>query len=159
RIIERELQNQLKDIQALSRHIGTDLNVVVDNLHGLANSIYIQHGDLSSNKTKKLAQETYTRLTGRDSSIIDRLVIVDKKGFETVGLTAKGQQIFGGTNISLRPWAIETLKSKTPTFSNGFVGLDGKYRIAIGYPITNLENGQYIGLLGALVPFETFLSQ
>jgi uncharacterized membrane protein len=55
RIVERELQNQLKDIQALSRHIGTDLTVVVDNLHGLANSIYIQQGDLSSNKTKKLA--------------------------------------------------------------------------------------------------------
>jgi uncharacterized membrane protein len=61
RIVERELQNQLKDIQALSRHIGTDLTVVVDNLHGLANSIYIQQGDLSSNKTKKLAEETYTR--------------------------------------------------------------------------------------------------
>ena len=57
RIIEPELQNQLKDIQALSRHIGTDLTVVVDNLHGLANSIYIQQGDLSSNKTKKLAED------------------------------------------------------------------------------------------------------
>jgi signal transduction histidine kinase len=155
RIIERELQNQLKDIQALSRHIGTDLTLVVDNLHGLANSIYIQQGDLSSNKTK---QETYNRLNGRDS-IIDRLVITDKKGLETIGLAAKGQQSFAGTNISSRPWVRETLKSQAPTFSNGFVGLDGNYRIAIGYPITNLQTGQYIGLLGALIPFETFLSQ
>jgi signal transduction histidine kinase len=158
RMIEREVQIQLKYMQAISRHIGTDLTVVVDNLHGLANSKYIQQGDLSSNKTKRLAQETYSRLNGRDSTI-DRLVIVDKKGFETVGLTTKGEKIFAGTNISLRPWARETLKSKAPTFSNGFVGLDGQYRIAIGYPITNLENGQYTGLLGALVPFETFLSQ
>src|SRR6187200_3519193 len=108
RIIERELQNQLKDIQALSRHIGTDLTLVVDNLHGLANPIYIQQGDLSSNKTKKLAQETYNRLNGRDS-IIDRLVITDKKGLETIGLAAKGQQSFAGTNISSRPWVRETL--------------------------------------------------
>jgi signal transduction histidine kinase len=82
-----------------------------------------------------------------------------KTGFETIGLAAKGQQSFAGTNISSRPWVQETLSSKTPTFSNGFVGLDGKYRIAIGYPITNLQNGQYTGLLGALVPFESFLSQ
>src|SRR5919197_4294029 len=92
-IIQQQLQNQLKDIQALSRHIGTDVTLVVDNLHGLANSKYIQEGDLSSNETKKLAQETYSRLNGRDS-IIDRLVIADKMGFETVGLAAKGQNSF-----------------------------------------------------------------
>ena len=63
-----------------------------------------------------------------------------------------------GTNISLRPWARKTLKSKAPTFSNGFVGLDGQYRIAIGYPMTNVDNGEYMGLIGALVPFESFLS-
>src|SRR5919202_6047431 len=157
-IFQQQLQNQLKDIQALARHIGTDLTLVVDNLHGLANSKYVQQGDLSSNKTKKIAQDTYTRLNSRDN-IIDRLVIADKTGFETIGLAAKGQQSFAGTNISSRPWVQETLKSKTPTFSNGFVGLDGNYRIAIGYPVTNLQTGQYTGLIGALVPVENFLSQ
>jgi signal transduction histidine kinase len=157
-IIQQQLQNQIRDIQALSRHIGTDLTLVVDNLHGLANSKYVQQGDLSSNNTRKLAEDTYTRLNGRDN-IIDRLVIADKTGFETIGLAAKGQQSFAGTNISSRPWVQETLKSQAPTFSNGFVGLDGNYRIAIGYPIANLENGQYTGLIGALIPFESFLSQ
>jgi signal transduction histidine kinase len=124
----------------------------------LANSKYIQQGDLSSDKITKLAQDTYTRLSGRES-IIDRLVIADKTGFETIGLAAKGQKSFAGTNISSRPWVQETLKSNTPTFSNGFIGLDGNYRIAIGYPITNLDNGQYVGMIGALIPFESFLSQ
>jgi signal transduction histidine kinase len=157
-IIQQQLQNQLRDVQALSRHIGTELTLVVDNLHGLANSKYVQQGELSSNKITKLAQDTYTRLSGREN-IIDRLVIADKTGFETIGLAAKGQQSFAGTNIASRPWVQETLKSNTPTFSNGFIGLDGNYRIAIGYPITNLDNGQYIGMIGALVPFESFLSQ
>ena len=140
-VFEQQLQNQLKDTEALSRHIGTDLNLVVDNLHGLANSVYLQQGDLSSNK------------------IIDRLVITDQKGFETIGLAAKGQRSFAGTNIASRPWVKETIASKMLTFSNGFVGLDGKYRIAIGYPVTNLENGYYIGLIGTLLPVESFLSQ
>jgi len=155
-IFEQQRQNQLKDTEALSRHVGTDLSLVADNLHGLANSIYIQQGDLYSNKTKGLAQETYNHLSNR---IIDRLVIADKSGLETIGLAAKGQQSFAGTNISSRPWVKETMASKTFTFSNGFVGLDGKYRVAIGFPIRNLENGQYEGLVGALIPFESFLSQ
>ena len=157
-IFEQQLQNQLKDTEALSRHIGTDLNLVVDNLHGLANSVYLQQGDLSSNKIKKLAEETYVRLSN-NNKIIDRLVITDQKGFETIGLAAKGQQSFAGTNIASRPWVKETIASKTLTFSNGFVGLDGNYRIAVGYPVTNLENGQYMALIGALLPFESFLSQ
>ena len=49
----------------------------MDNLHGLANSKYVQQGDLSSDKITKLAQDTYTRLSGREN-IIDRLVIADK---------------------------------------------------------------------------------
>src|SRR6187200_2882609 len=90
-VFEQQLQNQLKDTEALSRHIGTDLNLVVDNLHGLANSVYFQQGDLSSDKIKKLAEETYVRLSNNNNNnnIIDRLVIADKKGFETIGLAAK----------------------------------------------------------------------
>lgn len=98
-IIQQQLQNQLRDVQALSRHIGTELTLIVDNLHGLANSKYVQQGDLSSNKITKLAQDTYTRLSDREN-IIDRLVIADKTGFETIGLSAKGQKSFAGTNIS-----------------------------------------------------------
>jgi signal transduction histidine kinase len=158
-VFEQQLQNQLKDTEALSRHIGTDLSLVVDNLNGLANSIYLQQGDLSSNKIKKLAEQTYVHLSNNNNNIIDRLVIADKKGFETIGLAAKGQQSFAGTNIASRPWVKETIASKTFTFSNGFVGLDGNYRVAVGYPVTNLENGQYMGLIGALLPFESFLSQ
>src|SRR5918911_1016850 len=73
-IIQQQLQNQLRDVQDLSRHIGTDLTLVVDNLHGLANSKYIQQGDLSSDKVTKLAQDTYSRLSNSNNSIIDRLV-------------------------------------------------------------------------------------
>jgi uncharacterized membrane protein len=62
-VFEQQLQNQLKDTEALSRHIGTDLSLVVDNLNGLANSIYLQQGDLSSNKIKKLAEQRLSPVT------------------------------------------------------------------------------------------------
>ena len=39
-----------------------------------------------------------------------------------------------------------------PIFSNGYAALDGKYRIAISYPIINRERGEYMGLVGSSVP-------
>ena len=39
-----------------------------------------------------------------------------------------------------------------PVFSNGYEGRDGKYRIAITYPIINRETGKYIGLVGTSIP-------
>jgi signal transduction histidine kinase len=46
----------------------------------------------------------------------------------------------------------ETRRTLTPTFSNGFEGIDGKYRIAMTYPIINRDTGEYVGLVGAEIP-------
>ena len=38
------------------------------------------------------------------------------------------------------------------------MGLDSNYRIGISYPIVNLETGQYIGVVGSVIPTETFFA-
>ena len=43
-----------------------------------------------------------------------------------------------------------------PIFSNGYAGLDGIYRIAISYPIINIETRQYMGMIGISVPTTRF---
>jgi hypothetical protein len=45
-----------------------------------------------------------------------------------------------------------------PVFSNGYVGLDGNYRIGLAYPIVNREKGEYNGLIGAVIPTESFFA-
>jgi signal transduction histidine kinase len=42
--------------------------------------------------------------------------------------------------------------------SDGFVGRDGKYRIAITAPIINSETGKYAGLVGGLIPTTEFFA-
>ena len=63
-----------------------------------------------------------------------------------------------GTDISQREYATQARKSLAPVFSNGYVGLDGKTRIGIIYPIINAQTGKYLGLVGADVPIIQFLS-
>jgi hypothetical protein len=38
------------------------------------------------------------------------------------------------------------------------MGLDGNYRIGIGYPIINRETGQYMGVVGSVIPTESFFA-
>ena len=82
----------------------------------------------------------------------DRLFIVDKNNIVTANILQKVQQTFVGTDYSFRDWIRKTKASLTPVFSNGYEGRDGKYRIAITYPIINRETGKYIGLVGTSIP-------
>ena len=119
-------------------------------LQGLANSVYLQHGDLSSNKTKKLMKEDYLPLSTTFTT--DRLLILNTNDISVDALALKGEQIFTGVNFSYRDWVKQTKSTLMPVFSNGFEGRDGKYRIAITYPIVNRETGKYLGLVAALIP-------
>ncbi len=149
-LFEQQQQRQIESTKALSEHISADLDSVMARLQVLASSTYLQQGDLHSNKTKKFLQEIYSQLN--NITMADRLFIVDKNNTITANIAPKGQQTFVGTDYSFRDWIRNTQSSLMPVFSNGYEGRDGKYRIAITYPIINRETGKYIGLVGTSIP-------
>jgi hypothetical protein len=162
-ITERNVKNNLfaqqRDRQIiatrdLSQHIASDLSLVTARLDGLSNSIYLQQGDLTSNETKKLMQDNFLTIDG----IVDHLFIVNDNNIITIDIAARGAKTFVGTDISQREYITQARKSLAPVFSNGYVGLDGKTRIGIVYPIINAQTGKYLGLIGAAVPIIQFLS-
>ena len=134
-LFEQQQQRQIESTKALSDHISGDLDSIMTKLQVLASSTYLQQGDLSSNKTQKFLQEIYAQLN--NISMADRLFIVDKNNIVTANIPPKGQQTFVGTDYSFRDSIRNTKASLTPVFSNGYEGRDGKYRIAITYPIIN----------------------
>jgi signal transduction histidine kinase len=154
-LFEQQKQRQIESTQALSRHIGSDLDSIMARLQSLANSAYLQQGDLLSNKTKKLMEQVYIQMNNITS--VDRLFILDENNIERSGIVPKGAEAFTGVNFSYRNYVRET-KSTWPIFSDGFVGRDGKYRIAITEPIINLETGKYEGLVGGLIPTTEFFA-
>jgi sensor histidine kinase YesM len=64
----------------------------------------------------------------------------------------QGQKSFIGTNVSGISWIQEITFTHKPVFSNGYNALDGRYRVAVSYPIINRETGEYHGLVGFSVP-------
>jgi signal transduction histidine kinase len=149
-IFEHQKALQMQSTQALSQRIGSDLSFMMSKLQGLADSSYLQQADLSSDKTKKLSQEIYFQINNVTTA--DRLFIINKNCVVMTNISPLEQKTFVGSNVSGINWIRETTITHKPIFSNGYTGLDGKYRIAISYPIINRETREYIGLVGFSVP-------
>jgi signal transduction histidine kinase len=154
-LFEQQKLRQIESTKSLSEDVSTDLDSIMARLQDLANSPTTQQGDLSSDKTKKIAEERYFQI----NSLVDRLYIADKNNTITLSLAPKVQQLFVGANISHLDNIRKSKIEQTPIFSNGYVGLDGKYRIAIVYPIINRDTGEYIGLVAATIPTVEFFAR
>jgi signal transduction histidine kinase len=155
-LFEQQKQRQIESALAISQHIGSDLDSIMARLQDLANSEYLQEGDLFSNTTKKFMQQLYVQMA--NITKVDRLFILDKNNIVRSSLVPIGQEAFIGMNFSYRDWIRDTKNTLMPIFSDGFEGRDGKYRIAITHPIINIKTGKYMGLVGVLIPTTEFFA-
>lgn len=155
-LFEQQRLRQLDTNNAISQHVASDIDSILSKLKVVANSIYVQQGSLTENKTEQILQEMYNetrQLVGK----ADNLFIVDRNG--TIALIAsdqESQRSLVGTDISFRDYANQTKTTLKPVFSTGFLSLDGIYRIVITQPIINRETGQYQGFVGAGIPTVDF---
>jgi signal transduction histidine kinase len=149
-LFDQQKQRQIDATEALSHHISSDLDSIMARLQMLANSAILQQGEVSSNETTKLLQEVYNQINS--ITLVDRLFILNKDNIATINIIPKGEKSFVGIDFSYIEWVKQTKYTQMPVFSNGFEGMDGKYRIALTYPIVNESTGQYLGLVGAAIP-------
>jgi hypothetical protein len=162
RLFEQQKERQLQTTESLSEHIGSDLNLVISMLDGLANSQYLQDGELYSSEAKKLLNEKYDQYR----AVINRLFLVDKDNIMAVSLAPRGSESLLGQDLSFRDWVKQTRAaninstgsaSPTPVFSGGFER-QGIYRIFITYPTIDRDTNEYHGMVGASIPTVAFFS-
>ncbi len=158
-LFEQQRHRQLDSNKAVSQHIVSDIGSILANLKVIANSVYVQQGNLTGNKTEQILEEVYNdirQLVGKT----DILYVVDKNG--TIRLVASDgadQSSFVGTDISFRDFVNQTKSTLKPVFSAALSSLDGIYRIFMTYPIINRETGQYEGLVAAAMPTVDFFER
>jgi hypothetical protein len=70
-LFDQQVQHQMEATKSISEHISSDLSLVMNMLDGLANSIYLQKGDLSWDGAKKIMEEKYNQF----NNIVNRLFI------------------------------------------------------------------------------------
>ena len=153
-LMTEQIDTQRNITRSLSQHIGSDLTLVMTVLDGLTDSMYLQEGELYTEKTKSLIDEKYNII----SDIVDRIFILDKNDVVTIGLSKAGADRYLGADFSQREWVIQAKKDLKPVFSKGFERQD-IYSVYIAVPIINRENGTYIGMIGASLPTEKFFAR
>jgi signal transduction histidine kinase len=149
----QQKQRQILSTQGISMHIGSDMNLVVSMLDGLANSLYLQQAIYNDN-AKTMVGEKYSQFKG----IIDGLFVLDKDNILTISYSKSGSQSNLGADYSFRGWVENTRLTLRPVFSDGFDRQD-TYTIFISYPIVSKETGQYKGLIATSIPSAPFFSQ
>jgi signal transduction histidine kinase len=158
-LFEQQRHRQLDSNKAISQHIVSDIGSILANLKVVSNSVYVQHGNLTGNKTGQILGEVYNdirQLVGKT----DILYVVDKNGIIRQAASEEADQsTFVGANISFRDFVNQTKSTLEPVFSAGLSSLDGIYRIFITYPIINRETGQYEGLIAAAIPTVDFFER
>ncbi|MDQ3836040.1 MAG: cache domain-containing protein, partial [Thermoproteota archaeon] len=150
---ERQRELQLQSTKEIAQHIGSDVTLVLSMLNGLANSIYLQQGELGSERTTKLLEETYAN----SNLTIDRLFVLDQDDIMVASLASKPSEFFLGEDFSFRSWVKETRNYLSPVFS-GYFERVGIYREFITYPIISRETGVYLGTIVTSIPTIPFFS-
>ncbi|HEY7571697.1 MAG TPA: ATP-binding protein [Nitrososphaeraceae archaeon] len=154
-LLSQQNQRQIASTKGISLHTGSDLNLVVGMLDGLANSLYLQQGDFYSNNASKLVGEKYTQF----SKVIDKLFLLDKNNVVKLSFSPAGSEgAILGADYSQRNWVVDTRNILKPVFSNGFER-QGMYTIFISYPIINRNNGEFLGIVATSIPTVPFFAR
>jgi signal transduction histidine kinase len=154
-LFEQQKDRQLSQVELIANNIRSDSQLALSHLRGLANSLYLQNGDLSGNATENLLKDTYNEVNG----IGDRLFVIDNKNIVRLNIVPEGENPFIGTDMSSIDWVTEARAKLAPMFSKEVVGLDGKHRIFITHPIINRQDGNYVGLVGLAIPTVEFFEK
>jgi signal transduction histidine kinase len=153
-LLLQQKERQIGSTFDISLHAGSDLDLVVGMLDGLANSFYLQRGDLSGDNATKLVGEKYTQF----NKVINRLFLLDKNNIVKLSFSPPGSEgALLGADYSLRDWVAETRTNLKPVFSNGFER-EGMYTIFISYPIISRETGQLLGIIATSIPTVPFFA-
>lgn len=150
---ERQRDLQLQSTKEIAQHIESDVTLVLSMLNGLANSLYLQQGELGSERTTGLLEETYAK----SNLTIDRLFVLNNDDIMVASLASRSSEFFLGEDFSFRNWVKDTRSSLSPVFSGYFERI-GIYREFITYPIISRETGEYFGTIVTSIPTIPFFS-
>ena len=156
-LFEQQKQRQIETTRSLAQHVGSDMDSTLSKLEALSNIAQLQHGELSSIATRQAAQEYFQKIN--EATLADNLYVIDRNGLVAVNIAKSPVRIFERANLSSSSYVQHTLSQKTFVLSDGYQGLDGKYRISLTYPIINRENGNLVGIVSASLPTVDFFAR
>ena len=156
RLMNEQTERQIEDTKKLSTDVTSDLVSVMAIMQGLANSQYLQEGDLNSEAARNLVQETFSKINS--FTVVDKLFVPNRSDVVTMFMAAEGENtpFFGADEVSFKDLMQEAKSRLEPVYTGGFKGTDGTQRIALIFPVVGTESGDYLGSIVGLIPTVKF---
>jgi signal transduction histidine kinase len=152
RLMNEQTERQLETTKKLSTDVTSDLVSIMAIMQGLANSQYLQDGDLKSEAARSLVQETFSKINS--FTVVDKLFLLNKSDVVTMFMASEGENtlFFGADEVSFKDLIQEAKSKLEPFYTSGFKGTDGTERIALIYPVVSRASGDYLGSIVGLIP-------
>jgi signal transduction histidine kinase len=157
--IKKSIFNKFKDSQMestriIAESISSDLQVIMSIINGVADLTYLQSGESYDGRFKKIINEKFTRIN--NITKVNGIYIINNQNVVTYEVLSDKNKTLVNKDLSNREYIKSTKDKLEPIFSNGFNGLDNVYNIALTVPITNKDNGKYVGTIAVEMPTESF---
>jgi signal transduction histidine kinase len=144
-LFEQQKQRQIENTKSLGEQIESDLDRVVMRLQLLAREPALQNEELYTQEASNLIKQAESDINSQITPI-DTLGLLNSSNM-LVNIAPDEYRKYIGLDRSQTEYVQEVNKSWQPYISSGFTGALGRYIIAIGVPITNLETGRHIGII------------
>ncbi|MEW6603722.1 MAG: sensor histidine kinase [Thermoproteota archaeon] len=151
-LFEEQRIRQTQNMEGLARQISSELESIAGRLQGIANSNYIQEGELSGNGTSALLAENY--LPVRES--IGSIFILDKNDIVTAIISTDDQNQVGTSHFG-KDYVNDAKTTLSPVLSRSYAGADNTSYVVLSYPVIQRETGEYLGLVAASIPLQQIL--
>ncbi len=153
-LFEEQSIRQTQNMEGLARQISSELESIAGRLQGIANSNYIQGGELAGNGTSSLLAENYLPVRESVGSIfiLDRndrvasIISADDDSENQVGLSHFGKD-----------YVADARKKLFPVLSRSYTDSKNASYVVMSYPIIQRETGTYLGLVAASIPPQQIL--
>ncbi len=144
-LFEQQKQRQIENTKSLSEQIKSDLDRVIMRLQLLAREPALQNEELNTQEASNLLKQAESDINSRITPI-DTLGLLNSSNM-LVNIAPDEYSKYIGLDRSQTEYVQEVNRSWQPYISSGFTGAVGRYIIAIGVPITNLETGRHVGII------------
>ncbi|HJY10799.1 MAG TPA: cache domain-containing protein, partial [Nitrososphaeraceae archaeon] len=144
-LIEQQKQRQIENTESLSEQIKSDLDRVIMRLQLLAREPALQNEELNTQEASNLLKQAESDINSQ-ITLIDTLGLLNSSNM-LVNIAPDEFRKYIGLDRSQTEYVQEVNRSWQPYISSGFTGALGRYIIAIGVPITNLETGKHVGII------------
>jgi signal transduction histidine kinase len=144
-LFEQQKQRQVESAKSLSEQIESDLDRVIMRLELLAREPALQNGELGTQEASELLKQAESDINSQITSI-DTLGLLNSNNI-LANISPDEYRNYIGLDRSQTEYVQEVNRSWQPYISSGFTGALGRYIIAIGVPITNLETDRHVGII------------